>query len=180
MNEPLTLEQMREMVNDPDVIGHVVTVYIRGVKCNGILDERTDDGICVSTGANSAWLKEKDYGITWLAYAYPPAHIDREMCVYKTQEGVCKKYSTENEFQYCVEGPCENEVITNADKIRAMSDDELAILLLKYEGTEKIPTPYGGHEHRFHGPKGEACGTKSYALMLWKDWLQEPADETTL
>lgn len=72
------------------------------------------------------------------------------------------------------------EILTNAEKIRSMSDDELAILLLKYEGTEKRPTAYGGHEHRFYGPKGEACGTKSYALMLWKDWLQEPADETTL
>lgn len=26
--------------------------------------------------ATGEWLKEKEYGKTWTAYAYPPAHID--------------------------------------------------------------------------------------------------------
>lgn len=43
-----------------------------------MLDSRVEDGICASTGASGEWLKEKDYGKTWIAYAYPPAHIDRE------------------------------------------------------------------------------------------------------
>lgn len=66
--------------------------------------------------------------------------------------------------------------MTNADRIRAMSDEELAQRLLKYEGTEKRATPYGGHEHIFHGPHGETCGTKEYALQLWMEWLDEPAE----
>lgn len=76
LGEPLTLEQLQEKLQDQETIGPVVTVIINGVKCNGILDARTDDGICVSTGANRGWLKEKDYGKTWLAYAYPPSRLD--------------------------------------------------------------------------------------------------------
>ena len=67
--------------------------------------------------------------------------------------------------------------MTNADRIRAMSKEELAQRLLKYEGTEKRATPYGGHEHVFRGPQGETCGTKEYALQLWMEWLDEPAEE---
>lgn len=68
-------------------------------------------------------------------------------------------------------------IMTNADRIRSMSDDELASILVKYEGTEKRPTPYGGHEHIFHGPNGEKCGTRLYAVQLWKDWLRKPVEE---
>lgn len=77
-NKPLTIDQMREMLNTSEIIGESVIVSDGGVLCHGVLDERTDDGICVSTGANESWLKEKDYNKTWTAYAYPPAHIDRE------------------------------------------------------------------------------------------------------
>ena len=69
--------------------------------------------------------------------------------------------------------------MTNADRIRAMSDEELAFALVKYEGTEKRPTPYGGHEHIFYGPNGETCGTRAYALQLWKGWLRQPAEESS-
>lgn len=65
---------------------------------------------------------------------------------------------------------------TNGDRIRAMSDEELAQRLLRYEGIETRATPYGGHEHIFHGPHGETCGTKEYALQLWMEWLEEPAE----
>lgn len=49
----------------------------------------------------------------------------------------------------------ENKVITNADRIRAMSDEELA-KWLEYEGG---------------GACAEVCG--------WLDWLQQPAEEDT-
>ena len=67
--------------------------------------------------------------------------------------------------------------MTNADRIRAMSDAELAFALVKYEGTEKRPTVYGVHEHIFHGPNGEPCGTREYAVELWTGWLQQPAED---
>ena len=53
-------------------------------------------------------------------------------CVYKdTENGWCKLHSDWSEpmayIEYCVEGPCPDEKHkTNADRIRAMSDEELA------------------------------------------------------
>lgn len=70
-----------------------------------------------------------------------------------------------------------NQNYTNADKIRRMTDEELAKILLRYEDTEKRITPYGGHEHIFLSPNGEKCGTRDYALQLWIDWLKQPAEE---
>lgn len=76
---PLKLDQLREMLeNDGEIIGAAVIVSEDGVLSHAVLDSRVEDGICASTGASGEWLKEKDYGKTWLAYAYPPAHIDRE------------------------------------------------------------------------------------------------------
>lgn len=56
--EPLTLEQLREMLESSEIVGAAVMVLDHGVECCGVLDERADDGICVSTGASDEWLKE--------------------------------------------------------------------------------------------------------------------------
>lgn len=48
------------------------------------------------------------------------------MCVYRTEDGVCEKHSTEEFISYCVDGPCPDDVWSNAERIRAMSDKELA------------------------------------------------------
>lgn len=74
----LTVEQLRRMLENSPIIGAAVTVSDCGVLCCGVLDERADDGVCVSIGTNAEWLKEKDYGKEWIAYAYPQTHIDRE------------------------------------------------------------------------------------------------------
>ena len=55
------------------------------------------------------------------------------MCVHRTPEGLCKKFSDNEVTAYCVDGPCPDEVLTNADRIRAMSDEELADFLDKCE-----------------------------------------------
>lgn len=91
----------------------------------------------------------------------------------------CKKYED------CKSGsgltwPCgayAPKIITNADRIRAMSDEALAIALVKYEATEKRLTRFGGHEHIFYGPNGEICGSKSEAVGMWMVWLRQPAEE---
>lgn len=74
------------------------------------------------------------------------------MCVYKTDDGVCKKYSDNDVLSYCVCGPCDDEVESNADKIRSMTDEELAEWL-EYEG-------------------GGACAE----VFRWLDWLKQPAE----
>lgn len=88
----------------------------------------------------------------------------------------CKKNGLPCTFESRCFEPEEPTAKTNADCIRSMSDEELAQRLLRYEGTETRATPYGGHEHIFHGPHGETCGTKEYALQLWMEWLDEPAE----
>ena len=68
---------------------------------------------------------------------------------------------------------------TNADRIRAMSDKELAVASVRYEGTVVNATRYGGHEHKFYGPHGEPCANKEQAILMWFNWLQQPAEEDT-
>ena len=91
---PLTLEQLREMLeNGGEIIGAPVIVSENGVLSHGVLDERSDDGICAAISASVRWLKEKDYEETWVAYAYSPAHIDWawepcELCAGDKLDGV--------------------------------------------------------------------------------------------
>lgn len=47
-------------------------------------------------------------------------------CVYYYGNGRCKKFEEPGYIDYCVLGPCQHETPSNADRIRAMSDEELA------------------------------------------------------
>ena len=47
-------------------------------------------------------------------------------CVNCTEDGYCKKYSDEEVKSWCVQSPCEYERPSNADRIRNMTDEELA------------------------------------------------------
>ncbi|MDR3728959.1 MAG: hypothetical protein Q3X94_04185 [Oscillospiraceae bacterium] len=71
-------------------------------------------------------------------------------CVYH-EAGMC--YLNPEEPEGCVFGPCSQETPSNADRIRTMSDEELA-KWLEYEGG---------------GACAEVCG--------WLDWLRKPAEE---
>lgn len=76
---PLTLAQLRKMFEiNSETIGCPIIVSENGILSHAVLDARVDDGICAVVSANEHWLKEKDYGKTWIAYAYPPKHIDLE------------------------------------------------------------------------------------------------------
>ena len=47
-------------------------------------------------------------------------------CIYFEKDGKCRKFSDDNTLSYCVMGPCQEQTLSNADRIRAMSDEELA------------------------------------------------------
>ena len=75
--DPLTLEQLREMDGKPV---WVECSNLRKYICPPIGWRILEKSI---TGHFGVWdgdncLAERDYGADWLAYAYPPAHIDRE------------------------------------------------------------------------------------------------------
>ena len=46
-------------------------------------------------------------------------------CVYYTEDGYCKKFSDEEVVSWCVLSSCKYEKPSNADLIRAMTDEEI-------------------------------------------------------
>lgn len=76
-DKPLTLRRLQEILeSNEEIIGCPIIVSENGILSHAVLDARVDDGICAVVSAGEHWLKEKDYGKTWIAYAYPPAHTD--------------------------------------------------------------------------------------------------------
>lgn len=47
-------------------------------------------------------------------------------CIYFEKDGKCRKFSDDTVISYCVMGPCPEQKLSNADRIRDMSDEELA------------------------------------------------------
>lgn len=52
-------------------------------------------------------------------------------CIYFEKNGRCRKFSDDTAVSYCVMGPCPEQTLSNADRIRAMSDEELADIFLR-------------------------------------------------
>ena len=74
-------------------------------------------------------------------------------CVYWS-DGMCKKFSDDKVTSFCVEGPCGDQMQSNADRIRAMSDEELAAWM------------------------SECNAYREYAIASqWLPWLQQPAED---
>ena len=48
-------------------------------------------------------------------------------CIYRTEENKCKQFSVGGVLSFCyLDGTCDCQISSNADRIRAMSDEELA------------------------------------------------------
>lgn len=78
-------------------------------------------------------------------------------CIYFEKDGKCRKFSDNTAVSYCVMGPCPEQKPSNADRIRAMSDEDMA--------TELINTIFDLCED---GVPGE-----DYVL----NWLRQPVEE---
>jgi len=91
------------------------------------------------------------------------------MCIYKDKaDGHCRFRSCAAVTEYCVEGPCVDEVLTNADRIRSMSDEELAEFLCAFKdcsGKCMIGSSVKDCSN--------LCATKDSLAI----WLQQPAEE---
>lgn len=81
-------------------------------------------------------------------------------CVYWS-DGMCKKFSDDKSTSWCVEGPCGDQMPSNADKIRDMSDEEL-VKVLDYE----VGCP----------PAGNCEKMNRTCYACWLNWLQQPAE----
>jgi hypothetical protein len=70
-------------------------------------------------------------------------------CIYFESGGKCTKFSDEESLAFCVMGPCEHETPSNADHIRAMTNEEHIRIASREELAEILST--GGCD-------GEMCG----------------------
>lgn len=91
-------------------------------------------------------------------------------CIYFEKDGVCRKFSDDTVLSCCVMGPCPEQKLSNADLIRAMSDEELAEFISRIEIGDFGPQVYG--KTFCDMCKGQyECDD----CRLW--WLQQPAEE---
>lgn len=90
-------------------------------------------------------------------------------CIYFGKNGRCRKFSDDTTVSYCVMGPCPEQTLSNADRIRAMSDEELAEFLAE----EQFRIANTVFQTVGYGLEKQVI----YARRL--DWLQQPAEEDT-
>lgn len=98
-------------------------------------------------------------------------------CVYYKPGGLCEKYSTDGITSYCVQGPCPDQSLSNSDRIRAMSDEELASIFLRADFCKCCEHEKGGVCNFICAypniPIYEGC--RQAALK----WMKQPAEEDT-
>lgn len=86
----------------------------------------------------------------------------RYPCIYCTEDLHCTKYSDDDCESWCVLGPCTAETPSNGDKIRRMTDEELAEFFVWM-------CPPGKNEILSCEPQKELCH------QCWLDWLRQEA-----
>lgn len=74
---PLTLDQLREMDGKPVWVKCLNSKKYTDPPIGWRIMERSITGT-IGVWNGESCFAERDYGVDWLAYAYPPAHIDRE------------------------------------------------------------------------------------------------------
>lgn len=98
-------------------------------------------------------------------------------CVYFEKDGKCRKFSDDTVISYCVMGPCSEQKLSNADRIRAMSDEELAVFLDDLTCLCVDCNDHDGVNENCPIYK-QGCGRYCEPKDLM-DWLQQPAEEDT-
>ena len=84
-------------------------------------------------------------------------------CIYRTKDGECDLYSEGGKFKaYCDMEHCDNIAPTNADRIRAMTDEEMA----------EFCAGLGCHP----GASRETCKGVNQCQACWLDWLRQEAN----
>lgn len=89
-------------------------------------------------------------------------------CIYFEKDGMCRKFTDDTAISYCVMGPCPYNTSSNADRIRAMSDEALAKYLSIPCDCAVDPERDGYRE----------CGSDLCVKHLLER-LQQPAEEET-
>ena len=90
-------------------------------------------------------------------------------CVY-WDKGKCEKFSDDKVTSWCVEGPCGDQTPSNADRIRAMNDEELAMQIAKNIPMHAWPDSVRKIYFNYDRP------SKENPKKAWLEWLQKPAE----
>lgn len=86
-------------------------------------------------------------------------------CVY-WNDGKCKKFSDDSVTSRCVWSPCYSQTPSNADRIRSMTDEELALWICGVYDSEEE-----------NGKFINGIIIPGYAPHDIEEWLQQPAEE---
>ena len=145
--DSLTLEQLWKMDGQPVWVKEIGKT---GIRCDGWCEaeSREKDPFAYVWWPGSEVediAKIKDNGKTWACSAYPPAHIDREA------------------WEPC--GAYVPKIVTNADRIRAMSDEELAEWMCSLMTAECCDQ---------RCPARDICNLGDNGLVKW---MKQPAEE---
>ena len=98
-----------------------------------------------------------------MSIEYPCVHFDK---------GKCKKFSDDKVTSWCVEGPCVEQMLSNADRFRAMSDEELVVFLDGFSGRCLDCAENAKNESCQIYKEGHYCRPQD--IM---DWLRQPVEE---
>ena len=92
-------------------------------------------------------------------------------CVYH-KDGKCEKFAEPGYISWCVYGPCSHQVQSNGDRIRTMSDEELARMLHEQSDSYCKNLPECGYLlDTPNGIPAEKC------IGCALEWLELPAKE---
>lgn len=92
-------------------------------------------------------------------------------CIYCNKFDVCEKYTTDEETSFCVGRNCRDRKESNSDRIRSMTDEELAEFLdVKYwEFNQCKPdAPVDDETKECLLPDCKAC---------WLEWLKRESED---
>ena len=93
-------------------------------------------------------------------------------CVYWSG-GMCKKLSDDKVTSWCVEGPCGYQIPSNADKIRAMSDEEITEFVCRNGINTLCDIICGGECNAIASFK--KSGDEACKEIVMK-WLKQPSE----
>ena len=99
-------------------------------------------------------------------------------CVYCTEDLHCTKYADDDSESWCVLGPCTAETPSNGDKIRCMTDEELAEFLCKWDSCQSTEglgynTLRVGNSYLCDAPGGGDIRGECQVCAL--EWLKQEA-----
>lgn len=93
-------------------------------------------------------------------------------CIYN-EEGKCKLYSTVYEHSWCVEGPCEDQTLSNGDRIRSKSNKELAEFVVNII---ELELRSGIMRSEVDLTETQIKAIKQRWFNALRDWLKQPVE----